>query len=101
MNARVVRVAVIQHSKLAGMSLHQIRALLDSEAKGRHDVLTAHLVDLDERAASIERSRAVTEHALRCRAHDIAAERTANHRLRTTTPAAPALVDDDPSPPPF
>ena len=69
----VVRIAVIQRSKAAGMTLEQIGVLLDGEAAGRHEVLEAHLRDLDERARSIERSREMTEHALRCRAHDIVA----------------------------
>ena len=69
----LVRVAIILRNQAAGMSLEQIGMLLDAEASGRHDVLEAHLRDLDERARSIERSRAMTEHALRCRAHDIAA----------------------------
>jgi DNA-binding transcriptional MerR regulator len=68
----LVRVAVILRNKVAGMSLEQIRVLLDGEAKGRHEVLEAHLRDLDERAQALERSREMTEHALRCRAHDIA-----------------------------
>jgi DNA-binding transcriptional MerR regulator len=69
----LVRVAVVLRNQAAGMSLEQIAVLLDGEARGRHEVLEAHLRDLDERARSIERSRAMTEHALRCRAHDIAA----------------------------
>lgn len=67
----LVRVVVIQRNKMAGMSLEQIRVLLDSEAEGRHEVLQAHLADLDARARELERSRAMTEHALRCDAHDI------------------------------
>jgi DNA-binding transcriptional MerR regulator len=69
----LVRVAAILRNKAAGMTLEQIGVLLDGEAAGRHDVLEAHLRDLDERARSIERSREMTEHALRCRAHDIVA----------------------------
>ncbi len=69
----LVRVAVILRNQAAGMSLERIGVLLDAEARGRHEVLEAHLRDLDARATSIERSRAMTEHALRCRAHDIAA----------------------------
>jgi DNA-binding transcriptional MerR regulator len=69
----LVRVAVILRNKAAGMTLEQIGVLLDGEAAGRHEVLEAHLRDLDERARSIERSREMTEHALRCRAHDIVA----------------------------
>ncbi|WP_322410419.1 MerR family transcriptional regulator [Microbacterium invictum] len=70
--ADLVRIAVIVRSKAAGMSLEQIRVLLDDEAPERHRVLEAHLADLAERMAEMERSRRMTEHALRCRAHDIA-----------------------------
>ena len=65
------RVAVIQRSKVAGMSLDQIAGLLDSGAPGRHVLLHEHLDDIHERIAALELSREMTEHALRCRAHDI------------------------------
>lgn len=66
------RVAVIVSSKAAGMSLDQIRSLLDASAEGRRQILTDHLGDLAARMAEMERSRRLTEHALECRAHDIA-----------------------------
>ena len=66
------RVATILSSKAAGMSLDQIRALLDASAADRHAALTAHLADLEQRMAEMERSRFLTQHALECRAHDIA-----------------------------
>lgn len=66
------RVAVILTSKASGMSLEQIRTLVDSSAEGRGAALREHLVELDRRQAEIERSRHMTEHALECRAHDIA-----------------------------
>ena len=69
----VVRVAVILRSKAAGMSLEQIRVLLDGEAEHRQEILEAHLRDLAERSLAIERSRHMTEHALRCEAHDVTA----------------------------
>lgn len=69
----LVRVAVIQRNKLAGMTLEQIGVLLDADARDRHEVLEAHLRDLEERSIALERSREMTEHALRCRAHDITA----------------------------
>jgi DNA-binding transcriptional MerR regulator len=69
----VVRVATVVRSKAAGMSLDQILVLLDADAPGRHEVLEAHIADLDRRMEEMVRSRAMTEHALRCRAHDIAA----------------------------
>lgn len=68
----VVRVALVQRNKAAGMSLEQIRQLLDAGAAGRHEMLHAHLADLDRRMEEMRLSRAMTEHALRCRAHDVA-----------------------------
>ena len=68
----LVRIAVILRSKAAGMSLEQIAVMLDAGAADRHQVLEAHLAELDRRMGEMQRSRAMTEHALRCRAHDIA-----------------------------
>ncbi|MFA6299307.1 MAG: MerR family transcriptional regulator [Nocardioides sp.] len=68
----VYRVAVILRSKAAGMTLDQILVLLDAESWDRHQVLENHIVDLDRRMQEMQRSREMTEHALRCRAHDIA-----------------------------
>jgi DNA-binding transcriptional MerR regulator len=79
----VVRVAVIQRSKSAGMSLEQIGVLLDSEARGRHEVLQAHLDDLDRRMEEMRISREMTLHVFRCEAHDV-----------TTCPRFRAWVDD-------
>src|SRR4051794_15499146 len=69
----VVRIATVIRSKAAGMSLDQIQVLLDAGAPERHQVLDAHIADLDRRMEEMRRSREMTEHALRCRAHDIAA----------------------------
>jgi MerR family copper efflux transcriptional regulator len=79
----VVRVATVLRSKAAGMSLDQIRVLLDAGAPERHQVLEAHIDDLDRRMEEMRRSREMTEHALRCRAHDIA-----------TCPRFSAIVED-------
>ena len=68
----VVRIAVVIRSQAAGMSLEQIGILLDGGARGRHEVLEAHVADLDRRMDEMARSREMTLHALRCRAHDIA-----------------------------
>lgn len=67
------RVATIIASKESGMSLDQIRTLVDATTEGRRDALRHHLVELDRRQAELERSRHMTEHALECRAHDITA----------------------------
>ena len=79
----VVRIAVIQRSKAAGMPLDQIAVLLDDGAAGRHEVLQRHLDDLDRRMEDMRRSREMTEHAMGCRSHDIA-----------TCPRFRASVDD-------
>jgi DNA-binding transcriptional MerR regulator len=68
----VVRVAVILRSKAAGMSLEQIAVMLDAGAPERHRVLEEHIADLDRRVQEMAHSRAMTQHALECRAHDIA-----------------------------
>jgi DNA-binding transcriptional MerR regulator len=68
----LVRVAVIVRSKASGMSLDQIAVLLDADAADRHRILQGHLDDLERRMAAMAHSRAMTQHALDCRAHDIA-----------------------------
>lgn len=68
----VVRIATVVRSKRAGMTLDQIRVLLDADVGGRHEVLAAHLSDLEHRMREMELSRAMTAHALECRAHDVA-----------------------------
>jgi DNA-binding transcriptional MerR regulator len=78
-----VRIAVVIRSQSAGMSLEQIGVLLDGGNRGRHEVLEAHVADLDRRMEEMTRSREMTLHALRCRAHDIA-----------TCPRFTAWVDD-------
>ena len=77
------RVAAILASKASGMSLDQIRTLVDESVEGRRDALRAHLDELDRRQAELERSRHMTKHALECRAHDI-----------TTCPGFQAHVSD-------
>mgnify|MGYP000890003173 CR=1 FL=1 len=79
----VVRIAGIQRSKAAGMTLDQIGVMLDDGAAERHQVLQRHLDDLDSRMEDMRRSREMTEHAMGCRAHDIA-----------TCPRFRASVDD-------
>lgn len=68
----VVRVAAIVRNKSAGMTLEQIGILLDADAPGRHEVLQAHLAAIAEQMRSMELWREMTEHALACRAHDVA-----------------------------
>lgn len=70
-DADKVRIAVILRNKAAGLTLEQIGVLLDEAAPGRHRVLEEHIAELDRRAADIALAKAMTEHALRCRSHDI------------------------------
>lgn len=65
------RVATILRSKAAGMSLEQIRVMLDGGAYDRHVILEEHIADLERRMAEMELSREMTRHALECKAHDI------------------------------
>lgn len=67
----VVKVAVIQRSKAAGMSLDQIRTLMDSEARGRHEILEAHIADLDRRMEEMRQSKEMAQHAFSCEQHDV------------------------------
>jgi len=68
----LVRIAVILRSKAAGMSLEQIAVLLDDDhGPRRHAVLQEHIADLDRRMEQMRLSRAMTEHAFSCEAHDI------------------------------
>lgn len=69
---QIVRIAVIQRSQASGMSLKQIGVMLDDGARERHEVLQQHLNDIDRRMEDMRRSRAMTEHAMNCRSHDIA-----------------------------
>ena len=69
---QIVRIAAIQRSKSAGMTLEQIGVMLDDGARERHQVLQQHLDDIDRRMEDMRRSRDMTEHAMNCRSHDIA-----------------------------
>lgn len=67
----LIRILAIQHNQRAGMALPEIKAMLDMDNADRHRILEAHLDKLDKLSHEIELSRAMTEHALRCRNHDI------------------------------
>lgn len=67
----VARLAAIVRSKDAGLSLDQVAVLLDGSQRERHELLQAHLAELDRQAAALARARAMTDHAFACRAHDL------------------------------
>jgi len=71
-DADSVRIAVILCSKSSGMSLEQIAALLETAPADRNRILREHLDELDRRAAELQRAREMAEHALHCRARDLA-----------------------------
>lgn len=68
----LVRVGVVLRSKAAGMTLEQVKIMLDSGAPERHRVLVDHLADLDRRMAEMAHARDMALHALSCRSHDVA-----------------------------
>ena len=63
----VIKVAMIVRSKAGGLSLTQMRDILEPSAGAeRRRVLTEHLDELDQRIAEIQSSRAIIEHVLQC-----------------------------------
>lgn len=68
-----VRIGLILCNKVAGLSLEQVRTVLDSDVPDRRRELTAHVADLDRRIAAMLRARSMTLHALECDEHDVAA----------------------------
>ncbi len=66
-----VRIAAIQASQSAGLSLQQIATMFDTTSYGRHQLLEEHLAHLARLQAELEASRAVTQHALECSSHDL------------------------------
>jgi len=69
----VARLAAVVRSKEAGMSLEQVGVLLDGSQRQRHELLEAHLAELDRQVDALTRARAMSEHAFACRAHDLTA----------------------------
>lgn len=63
----IMRVAMIVRSKAGGLSLTQMRDVLDPKTgTERRRILGDHLAELDRRIAEIESSRAIIEHVLEC-----------------------------------
>lgn len=67
----IARLAAVIRSKDAGMTLDQVAILLDGSQRDRHELLQAHVAQLDRQVAALQRARAMTEHAFSCRAHDL------------------------------
>lgn len=67
----VDRVAMIIRGKEAGLSLRDIRDMLDApDPDSRRVVLTRHLATLEERITQAQAAKAMVEHALQCTADD-------------------------------
>lgn len=67
---QVTRVFVIRRAQQAGLSLEQIRAVLDAPPEERRQLLAAHLAAVEERIRELEVAREMVEHAMRCRFDD-------------------------------
>lgn len=67
----VARVATILFAKRAGLSLEQIRAVLDApDPRTRRALLARHLADLDRRIREMEAAKELIEHPLHCPEED-------------------------------
>ena len=61
------RVEVVLRAQRAGMSLARIREVLDRpDLEGRRAILTAHLVELEERMDRLREAREIVEHSMIC-----------------------------------
>jgi DNA-binding transcriptional MerR regulator len=70
--ADAVRIGLVLCLKVAGMSLEQVRTVIDGDTPGRHDLITSHVDELDRRIAAMVRARSMAAHALECDEHDVA-----------------------------
>lgn len=69
--AHLARVAMILRSKEIGLSLAQIRDLLDAcDGRGRRRILQSQLSALDEQIERIQTSKQLIAHVLTCRYED-------------------------------
>ncbi|WP_280421693.1 MerR family transcriptional regulator [Nocardia carnea] len=69
--AHLARVAMILRSKEIGLSLAQIRDLLDAcDGRGRRRILRSQLDALDEQIERIQTSKQLIAHVLTCRYED-------------------------------
>ena len=67
----VSRVATILLTKQAGLTLDQIKAILDApDGPARKELLRRHRDELDRRLAGIEASRQIVQHGIDCSAED-------------------------------
>lgn len=69
--AEITRIAIVQRSKLAGLSLDQIAVLLDRDAPDRHRILQEHLAEIERRIDEMHRWQQITQHAFDCHEHDL------------------------------
>jgi MerR family transcriptional regulator, copper efflux regulator len=65
------RIAMILRGKDAGLSLEQLREILEApDGPSRKGLLRRHRQQLEQRRAAIELSKAMIEHAIDCQAED-------------------------------
>jgi DNA-binding transcriptional MerR regulator len=66
-----VRVALILQAKTAGLSLEQIREVVEApDGPARRDRMRAHLTELDERIERLRSARELVAHAVGCPRED-------------------------------
>jgi MerR family transcriptional regulator, copper efflux regulator len=87
--ADVVRVALILLGKRAGLSLDQIRVLLENAADRaeRLALYEEHCAELRQRIAAAQASLDIIEHAMECPAEDFTACPDFQHKLAGQLPA--------------
>jgi DNA-binding transcriptional MerR regulator len=72
--SQVAHVAMIVRGKQAGLSLDQIREIIDApDGPTRREVLRRRHAELEQRVADIQASKAMLEHAIHCPVEDFIA----------------------------
>lgn len=70
--AHVARVTMILRCKQTGLSLAEIRKLVETPREDHVDLLEQHRARLDEQIEEIEAARAMLDHLIECHADDFA-----------------------------
>ena len=88
--AHVARVTMILRGKQTGLSLAQIRELLETPRDDHAELLLRHRARLDEQIERIEAARALLDHMIACHADDVTecAEFQAVARAAAPAPAS-------------
>ncbi|TDQ53779.1 MerR family transcriptional regulator [Actinorugispora endophytica] len=86
----LTRVALILRGKDAGLTLEQMRDVLDAPGgPDRRELLTVHLGELDARIARLQLARRIVEHAASCSSDDFLTCPRVRGLLECSATAAP------------